>query len=91
MEYAGMVAREKLRLDAALAAHLRGNHFPPIPLEMVGPAKKAIEAANEDERDRIIPLPDGIEHRSGATEVPASTLIDHMRLDCFIDHDPFLD
>ncbi len=84
-EHAGMVAREELRLGVALSAHLQSNHYPPIPVRMIEPAKLAIQAANEDERDRVIKLPNGIEHRStGATEVPASALIEHMHLDCFI-------
>jgi hypothetical protein len=90
-EYAGMVARDELRLDVALSAHLQSNHYPPIPLKMIVPAKLAIDAANEDDWDRMIPLPEGVTHRTGGIEATASTLVEHMHLDCFIDHDPFLD
>jgi hypothetical protein len=69
-------------IDVALHAHLTGNHYPPIPLEMVDSAKAAIAAFEEEDYDRIIHTP--YAHVRYGYEVPARVLVEHMHLDCFI-------
>ena len=50
-------------IDSALSWHLRCNHYPPVPSSMIQPCKAAIEACNEGNTDRIIPLPAGVSWR----------------------------
>lgn len=58
------------QLDTALTWHLRSNHYPPHPLWMVPVAKAALEAADDLDWMRSIPLPQGCEthHEVHATE-----------------------
>jgi len=69
----------ELSLRQQLKWHLTGNHFPPIPLEMIDPAKKAIDACNEDDYDRIIETP--FPHRKYGTRVPAWSIIKNLHLE----------
>lgn len=48
-------------LDVALTWHLRSNHYPPHPLFMVRVAREALEAADDLDWMREIPLPQGCE------------------------------
>ncbi len=48
-----------VELDTALTWHLRSNHYPPLPLEILEPAKQAIQFANEGQWDAPIALPEG--------------------------------
>lgn len=73
-------------LDAALRWHLGSNHFPPIPLDNLEPAKKAIEIANraiaEDDPelwDHLIHIP------TAGRELTVSRIIEGMLLDSFLD------
>ena len=70
-------------LDQALIWHLQGNHYPPVPLSMLEPCKAAIKAANEDDWDREINLPDGVTWE-GKTSAPASAIVEGHHLDAFI-------
>jgi hypothetical protein len=75
-------------LNMALAWHLQSNHYPPLPSALIETAKQAIEAGNDDDFDREIDLPDGIE-LGDRTSVPAGELIEAMHLDAFlISEDP---
>ena len=78
LDLAGM-----LDLDQALAIHLQGNHYPPIPLAMVGPCKEAIEAFTDEEWDREIELPDPIKYKGGST-APASAIVSQHHLEAFL-------
>ena len=44
-EFAGMVERDEIKLDAALTWHLQGNHYPPVSTAFIPIAKEAIEIA----------------------------------------------
>jgi len=79
-------------LETALAWHLKGNHYPPIPSVMVQPCIQAIDAYWEEDLNRLIPLPkmeDGfqIRWRNGATEAPAYALIEHAHLQAWCQED----
>lgn len=75
---------ERLELDQALTWHLRANHYPPIPLEMVEVCKDAIVAFNELDYNREIDLPLGTTYR-GLTTAPASAIVDAHHLDAWIE------
>jgi len=76
-------------LEQQLSMHLRGNHYPPIPNEMIPVCIEAIDAYWEDDTDRLIPLPkmeDGfqIRWRDGKTEAPAWAVIEHAHLQAWL-------
>ena len=48
-----------LDLGIALEWHLRSNHYPPLPLFFIPACKAALEAAQDEDWDRDIPLPKG--------------------------------
>jgi hypothetical protein len=66
-----------------LVWHLTGNHFPPAPEYMAEPCMAAIDAANEDDWDRLIDLPNGATWR-GNTQAPASALVSGFHLDSWL-------
>ena len=69
-----------------LAWHLQGNHYPPVPVSMVDACIEAIEAANADDWDQEIELPDGVSYKGRAT-APAFAIIDSHHLQAFLDHE----
>lgn len=77
-------------LDTALSWHLRSNHFPPVPAEMIGPCKEAIEAYHSEDLDRFIKLPDPITWRD-QDSAPAWAIIEGHHLDAFLGEDLFYD
>lgn len=83
-DLAGM---EEISLDRKLEIHLRGNHYPPIPLSMVEPCKRAIEAGLERDFEKLIDLPEGISWR-GNTAAPARAIIESHHLEPWIFTDP---
>ena len=68
-------------LDTTLSWHLQANLFPPVPLDMIEPAKLAIEAAIDEDIERQITLPPG----RGIESVSASRVISALHLDGIID------
>lgn len=89
-----------LSLEKALSMHLSSNHYPPIPQVMIPVCIQAIDAAWEDDLDRLIPLPfDGVDRngepfqirwRDGNTSAPAWAVIEHAHLDAWL-VDEYLD
>lgn len=76
--------RDRLEQDNALAWHLRYNHYPRQPLELLQAAKDAIDAANAGDLGRLIALPEGITTQGGATSQTAAELIEALHLDGFL-------
>jgi len=72
-------------LDTALGWHLSANHYPPIPAEMIEPAKAALEAFRESDIEREIELPDVVTYKDGRTTAPAWALVEHLHLEAFLD------
>lgn len=70
-------------LEQALTYHLRSNHYPPIPFEMVPVAIAAIEAYNDGDYDRQITLPDGVSWR-GQESAPASAICEELHLGAWL-------
>ena len=73
-------------LDAALVWHLRSNHFPPLPLTLVKPAKLAIRRCirGEYERPRVT-LPLTVSCRQHGMLCPAWHVAEVLHLDSFIE------
>ncbi len=74
-------------LEDMVSMHFSSNCYPPIPQFMVGVACEAIRAAASDDWYYEIPLPEGVEHRSGKTVVTASEIIENCRLEGFVDYE----
>lgn len=70
-------------IDQGLAWHLRANHYPPVPLEMIEPCKEAIYAYSDEDYDRQIDLPAPITWR-GQSSAPARAIVDAHHLHAFI-------
>ena len=79
-EYASMKGKKK---DLGLLAHLRSNHYPPVPASMLGPCKRAINAVNKGNHDAKIKLPEGISWR-GQKHAPAHAIVEGHHLDAWI-------
>jgi hypothetical protein len=76
-----------LDLETQLLYHLKGNHYPPVPAEMVTPCIEAIDAAYEEDYNRMIAMPMVGDFQilyKGATEAPAWAIIEQHHLDWFI-------
>ena len=69
-------------IEQQIAIQLRSNHYPPIPLSMVQPCIDAINAYNDGEASKEIPLPDGISWR-GKESAPAYAIIEGHHLDAW--------
>ena len=71
-------------IDTALAWHLRANHYPPVPLEMVAVCKEAIELCNEGLENNTVDLPLGTRYRND-TYAPAWAIVDAHHLHPWLD------
>jgi len=74
---------EVLDLETQLLYHLKGNHYPPVPAEMVGPCIEAIDAYYDEDYDRMIALPmvgDFQIRWRGESEAPARYIVDAHHL-----------
>jgi len=76
-----------LDLETQLLYHLKGNHYPPVPAEMVQPCIDAIDAYYDEDYDRMIDMPMvgnfQILYR-GETQAPARAIVDQHHLNWFI-------
>jgi hypothetical protein len=72
-----------LTLSDQISIHFSSNCYPPIPKVMIPVAVAAIDAYWEMDYSRMIPLPEGVEFRTGATSVSASQAIESLRLDAW--------
>ena len=73
-----------LDLETQLGYHLQGNHYPPVPLSMVQPCIDAIDAAYDEDHDRMIEMPQGVSYK-GNTHAPAWAVIEQHHINWFID------
>jgi hypothetical protein len=77
-----------LDLETQILYHLKGNHYPPVPAEMVTPCIEAIDAYYDEDYSRKIELPivDGFQISwKGNTWTTASALVSHAHLEWFIE------
>ena len=72
----------------SMSYHLRGNFYPPLPLDYAEPAIKAWEFYQEENYDAVVVLPADIEpHPATAVktdagwEITAGKLVEILRLD----------
>ena len=71
-------------LEEVINIHIRTNHYPAVPIEMVPTCLEAIDAVNtESDWDKLITLPDGISWK-GLTQAPASAIIEQHHLEFWI-------
>lgn len=72
-----------LSLESAIGMHLRGNHYPPVPLSMVQPCIDAIDAAYDEDFDKEIDMPEGVSYK-GKTTAPAWAIIEQHHLHAWL-------
>jgi hypothetical protein len=81
------LADEVLDLETQLLYHLKGNHYPPVPAEMVTPCIEAIDAFYDEDYDRMIDMPmvgDFQITYKGLTQAPAHAIVEQHHLEWFI-------
>ena len=71
-------------LDQAVAWHLQGNHYPPVPQSMVAPCLEAISLASGGEWDEHIDLPEGIAW-CDQSSAPVWAIVEAHHLEPFLD------
>ena len=77
-----------LDLETQILYHLKGNHYPPVPAEMVTPCIEAIDAAYEEDFNRMSDMPMVGEFQityKGSTQAPAWAIIEQHHLNWFIE------
>lgn len=77
------MAESGVDLDVALTWHLRSNHYPPVPVEMVGPCKRAIQYAKRGDWDHRVRLPKGTTWR-GERTAPVHAVVEGHHLEAFL-------
>lgn len=77
------IADSELTLEDQIGWHFSSNCYPPIPKVMIPVAVEAIDAYWEEDYDRLITLPDGVQFRDGSESVSASQAIESLRLDAW--------
>jgi hypothetical protein len=81
------LADSVLDLETQLLYHLKGNHYPPVPAEMVQPCVDAIDAYYDEDYDRMIDMPMVGDFQilyRGETQAPAHAIVDQHHLSWFI-------
>ena len=81
------LADSVLDLETQLLYHLKGNHYPPVPAEMVTPCIEAIDAYYEEDYDRMIDMPMVGDFQilyKGSKQAPARAIVNQHHLEWFI-------
>lgn len=81
-----------LTLEEQVKIQLTNNHYPPLPVEMVGACVEAIHACNEGESDRLIDLPEVMDMGEmiqvkwrGEPQAPAYAIVEGHHLGAWIE------
>ena len=77
-----------LDLETQLLYHLKANHYPPVPAEMVTACIDAIDAFYDEDFDRDIEMPKVGDFQilyKGSTSAPAWAIVEQHHLQTFID------
>jgi hypothetical protein len=81
-----------LDLETQILYHLKSNHYPPVPSEMVQPCIDAIDAYYEEDYQRMIDMPKvgdfQITYR-GSTQAPASAIIEQHHLSFWLPEEDY--
>jgi hypothetical protein len=72
-----------LTLNDQIAIHFQANCYPPVPLVMIPIALEAIQAVNDEDFDRVIDLPEGVNFRN-ATTIKACQAVDALYLNAWV-------
>jgi hypothetical protein len=80
------IVESGLSLRDQLAWHLQGNHYPPVPLEMIDPCIDSIELASVGDWDAEVLLPKGVSYK-GNNHAPAWSIIEQHHLSEWVDGD----
>jgi hypothetical protein len=76
---------QRMSLEQQLAIHFSSNCYPPIPKIMIPVAVAAIHAYWDEDYTKVIPLPEGVEHRAtNSTSIFASQAVESLRLDAWV-------
>jgi len=81
------LADTTLDLETQLLYHLQGNHYPPVPKEMVQPCIEAIDAYYDEDYSRMIDMPMVGNYQityKGNKQAPASAIVSQHHLEWFI-------
>jgi hypothetical protein len=89
MEIANNVDSNGLSLYTAMMYHLHNNHYPPVPLSMIEPCLKAIEAGNDWDWNREIELPEEVLYKGQFKTAPASSIIEAHHLEWFLEQEEY--
>lgn len=76
-----------LDLETQLLYHLKGNHYPPVPAEMVQPCIEAIDAFYEEDFNRMIDMPMVGDFQilyKNSKQAPAWAIVEQHHLEWFI-------
>jgi hypothetical protein len=77
------IAGTELSLEGQIGWHFATNCYPPIPKEMIPVATEAINAYWEEDYQKLIQLPEGVEFRDGSTKITAVQAIESLRLEAW--------
>ena len=72
-----------LSLPRALEYHLQCNHYPPVSLDFVPVCLAAIQAADNEDAEQLVDLPEGVTYKYSAQE-PAWAIIEQFHLGFFL-------
>ena len=64
-EFADLAANGNITLEVAIRYHLTSNHYPPVNAAFIEPAIAAIEAAEEENYEHEILMPNGLVRTAG--------------------------
>ncbi len=70
----------------SIGYHLRGNHYPPVPLTMVEPCIEAIDAVYDGDTHKSIQLPKGIFWK-GYPTAPAYAIVEAHHLEPWLNNE----
>lgn len=85
LSMAGAVTDGDISLYKALEWHLTTNHYPPMPLAMVGVCQHIIETQGDWGYDDYISLPEDVLWRE-ESQAPIFAVIETFHLDPFLEH-----
>ena len=77
------IAETSISIEQQLWWHLQGNHYPPVPIQMVKPCLEALDAYWEDDLGREIAMPKVNDFQilyQGRVTAPAYAIIDQHHL-----------
>jgi hypothetical protein len=77
-----------LDLETQILYHLKANHYPPVPAEMVTACIDAIDAYYDEDYDRNIDMPKVGDFQilyKNSTQAPAWAIVEQHHLEVFIE------